>query len=158
MKTVGAKATFAFVVEERQADGVAVEIWAGNQCLTPNDRYPFLPAFLPRLEASEARLRRPDALLQHEAELSELSIQAAFDLLSSQEAPALHEALRWLDWGPTTDDVLCFLIPSEGRLHLTWKLANEARLGTVPVSAISLANLVAEMRDVLGARQAGPQN
>jgi hypothetical protein len=97
MRIVGSKAAVAFAVEVRWPEGPAVEIWVGGQCVTPFDVRPYLPAFLHRLEASEAHLRRPDTFLHHEGELSGLSIREGFSLLAGEGAPGLHRALRWLD-------------------------------------------------------------
>lgn len=149
MRIVGSKDAVGFVMGEHQPEGIAVEVWAGGQCLTPFDALPYLPAFLPRLQASEAQLRHPSTFLRHEGELSEHSIQDAFALLAGEAAPELHRALRWLDWGPTTDDVLCFLVPSAGKLHLTWKMQGEPCARSMPVDPADLADLIAHARRTL---------
>jgi hypothetical protein len=150
MRIVGSKEAVGFVIDEHHPEGwIAVEIWAGGQCLTPVDALPYLPAFLPGLRASETQLRRPSTFLRHEGELSEHSIPGAFALLASDGAPELQGALRWLNWGPTTDDVLCFLVPSSGKLHLTWKLHGEPCVRSMPVNPAKLADLIAHTRRTL---------
>lgn len=150
MRIVGSKDAVGFVFEEHSPEGIAVEIWAGGQCLTPCDTFPYLPAFLPSLQASEAQLRRPSPFLGYEGALSGHSIPDAFALLASDGVPELHRALRWLNWGPTTDDVLCFLVPLAGKLHLTWKLQGQPCPRSMPVEPADLADLIAHVRTTLG--------
>lgn len=149
MRIIGSKEKIGFVVDRSAPHGIAVEIWANNACLTPYDRHPYLPAFLPHLVRTEARLRQIESFTRHENELTGMTVEDAFGLLAGQGSAGLNNALRCLDWGPTTDDVLCFLIPSMGVLRLTWKLRSEGRVQSVSVEGGQLADLICELRDVL---------
>lgn len=78
-----------------------------------------------------------------------MALRDVFELLAGEGAPGLQDALRWLDWGPTTDDVLCFLVPSEGNLHLVWRIRDEPDIRSVLVDPIDLADLIVEVVTIL---------
>ncbi|MFS2032412.1 hypothetical protein ACEN8I_00080 [Polaromonas sp. CT11-55] len=95
-----------------------VEIWIDGERLTGDDPFVYPEAFLTHLIRSRDHLKTELNFLKHEAELMGLGIDDAFERVSSGN---LHTTLRVLDWGPTTDDYLCFLLPIQSRLWLTWK-------------------------------------
>lgn len=51
-------------------------------------------------------------------------------------------------WGPTTHDVLCFLVPSEGNLHLVWRLRDAPDIRSVVVDPIELADVMLEVATI----------
>ena len=59
--------------------------------------------------------------LAHESDLAGNGIEGAFLRVTSQELPQAWSDLRVFDFGPTTDDFLCFLLPVHGKLYLGCK-------------------------------------
>jgi len=120
MQVFGSRDRFAILVGPPAASIRTVEIWAGGKTLTPHDTSVYLPSFVHALVSTERRLKEQLNFLRHEPLFLGLSATEAFQRIAESETPQLEQAwadLRLLDWGPTTDDFLCFLLPIHGKLQ-----------------------------------------
>ena len=120
MRTIGTKDKFALTIGPQSGQMRQVEVWAGSKNLSPVDSSVYIPSFSHALTNAATRLKKADPLFSHEGLFGSLDVESAFDKLATQ-APGTEQAwvaLRFVDWGPTTDDFLCFLIPLNGQLHL----------------------------------------
>lgn len=130
---------FAIVVGEHKDGLRRVEIRVGNERLTGEDRFVYPPAFLHAMRSTANHLRGELNFLRHERELWGFGIEEAFERVSSGD---LHEPLRVLSWGPTTDDCVCFLLPVQGKLWLAWKRAEAKSPRAVPVLPYDLIRTI----------------
>lgn len=119
--TFGSKDLFALVVGEPSWPNRAVEVWIGGVNLSSFDSSAYLPSFIHSMTTMRNKLRDQLNFLTHESDLGGTGVEGAFLRLASQELPQAWSDLRVLDFGPTTDDFLCFLVPVHGRLYLGCK-------------------------------------
>lgn len=122
METFGTKEHFGILVRPASGQMRQVEVWAGGKNLTPVDSSSYIPSFSHSLAKSANHLKNSADFFAYEPLFSGLAPEAAFAKLSRQEAGTEQawSALRFADWGPTTDDFLCFLLPLNGKLHLAF--------------------------------------
>lgn len=76
--------------------------------------------------------------LAHARDLEDGGIEGAFARLASEELPQAWSDLRVLDWGPTTDHFLCFLLPVHGKLYLGCKGVNADGVSAVQITPFDL--------------------
>lgn len=116
--TFGSKNSFAIVIGDASWPSCIVEVWAAGQNLSSFDSSAYLPSFINSLAKAQCYLKEQLNFLEFEDYFRELSVEDAFFWLESQEQPEVWRKLRALDWGPTTDDYLCFLLPIRRKLYL----------------------------------------
>jgi hypothetical protein len=121
MTVFGSKERFALVVGPLAGHLRTVEIWVNGTNLTANDSSVYLPSFLRAMASTEHRLKERLNFLKHESLFLGLGVEEAFQLAVSEETFAVSTELRVFDWGPTTDDYLCLLLPAQGKLYLACK-------------------------------------
>ncbi|UMR29757.1 hypothetical protein MJ904_22380 [Massilia sp. MB5] len=125
--TFGSKDSFAMQIGDASWPSCTVEVWAAGQNLSSFDSSAYLPSFLNSLTCELCYLKEQLNFLAFEDCFRELSVEDAFRWLESQERPEVWDKLRILDWGPTTDDYLCFLLPIRRKLYLACK-GNESEI------------------------------
>ncbi|WP_116001309.1 hypothetical protein [Roseateles depolymerans] len=121
MKVIGSTSQFAMHFGESTDQLRTVEVWVQGKSITPFDSSAYVPGFSAALARSENALKKDLNFLRYESLFLGLSVEEAFLKLAEASSPHLEQAwlsLRFADWGPTTDDFLCFLIPVGGRLYL----------------------------------------
>lgn len=151
MAIFGSKERFAILVGSFVGSLRTVEVWAGGKNLTPYDTSVYLPSFVHALASTERRLNEPLSFLAFEPLFLGLSAAEAFQRVAAPDSPQLEQAwakLRVIDWGPTTDDFLCFLLPIKGKLEL---VCHELESGSIHSVAL-LPNEVVQA--IEGARHA----
>jgi hypothetical protein len=119
--TVGRKEKFAFELGPQCGQMKHIAVWIAGQNLSSYDYFAYLPGFLAALNATAAKLKLNPNHRQYEGEFLGLGVEAAFIQLRDANSSALERAwagLRFADWGPTTDDFLCFLLPLNGHLYI----------------------------------------
>jgi hypothetical protein len=118
---LGSKESFGIILGAPDVASLrSVEVWVGGWSITPNDSSAYVPSFSTALAASARRLRTELNFLRYEELFLGMSVEEAIHKLVSA-SPAVASAwvsLRFADWGPTTDDFLCFLLPLRGKLYL----------------------------------------
>lgn len=149
MQVVGTKEKFAFLIGPATGQLRTVQVWAGGRNLTPVDTSAYLPSFVYAMERSEILLRNEERILKHEASLQGLTVEEALEQLISQELPQAWAELRILNWGETMDDVLCFLVPVQGKVHLAWMEFPSRGLHSLQVVPGELAEVMRCARDIL---------
>ncbi|MBN1209667.1 MAG: hypothetical protein JXB05_32765 [Myxococcaceae bacterium] len=105
-----------------------VDIYVAGRRVTVMDNTVYLPGFTYALERSASYWRKADGH-RYADYFSGMSAIEAHDFLrgTQEEGSALHgpegdvlfNRCSFLDWGPTTDASLCFLVPVNGLLYLT---------------------------------------
>jgi hypothetical protein len=133
MTVFGSKDHFAIVVGQFAGHLRTVEIWVNGTNLTSNDALVYLPSFVYAMASTEHRLKKQLNFLKHEGLFLGLGVEEAFHRVASQEFPDAWAELRVFDWGPTTDDYLCFLLPVHGQLYLACKEHVSGSIRAVPI-------------------------
>jgi len=121
VRIIGSKDTLAIALGPQDGQTKLVEVWVGGANLSQQDSAAYLPSFLPALQATERALKARLNYLQHEGPFLGLGVEEAFIKLRDATSAELENAwskLRFADWGPTTDECLCFLLPVQGRLYV----------------------------------------
>ena len=121
MPLIGSKESFGIILGAPEAGPLrAAEVWVGGWSITPNDSSAYVPSFSTALAASARCLRTELNFLRYEEFFVGMRVEEAVQKFVSA-SPALASvwaSLRFADWGPTTDDFLCFLLPLGGKLYL----------------------------------------
>jgi len=133
MQQFGQKERFATIVGA-SANGLRhVEIWAGERSLTPVDQRAYVPAFSHAVRGTIDKLQAPNAIVRHGALFVGRGVSSSFKWLATQAHPTAWRDLGVFHWGPTTDDILCFLLPIDGQIYLAWKERGHAKTHRIPV-------------------------
>jgi hypothetical protein len=137
------------IPDERHLYGMRqVDIWAANRWVTCDDNTVFIPAFVPHLDGAIDRL------------LSDLDSPRPFPNLSPAdnhrrllsearaENKALHFRHLFLNWGPTTDNVIAHIFREGGRATIPFSFWREdhhdcSELGQVFVTELPTNELIA---------------
>lgn len=138
----GSTDRFAILIGVETGGLREVEDWAGGENLTPTDTAAYLPAFIHALEKMAKRLAQPQELLRFKQLFARCDATQAFELLSSQSHPEAWLALRVLDWGPTLDNYLCFLVPQHGRFALTFRRHETSAVHSVDLTPEYLSETI----------------
>ena len=149
MQIVGTKEKLALVIGPEVGQVRAVQVWAGGRNLTPVDTSAYVPSFVHAMGRSEILLRNEERISRHEASLRGLSVEEALEQLASQALPEAWAELRVLDWGETMDEVLCFVVPVQGKVHLAWKEFPSGGLHSLQVVPSELAEVIRRGRAIL---------
>jgi hypothetical protein len=152
MTCIGSKAKFAFILGSFSGEMRAAEVWVGGKNVTPFDSSAYVPGLLSALTRSERTLKEELNFLRYEALFFGLSVEEAFLKLSQAGSPELEQAwshLRFADWGPTTDDFLCFLIPVQSKLYLACQDQTSQAIHSVQVVPYELIQVLEVARHEL---------
>jgi hypothetical protein len=149
MQVVGIEEELAFAIGPAAGPLRTVQVWAGGRNLTPVDTSAYLPSFIFAMERSESLLRNEEAIFKHEASLQGTGVEEALEKLISQELPDAWVELRVLDWDETMDDVLCFLVPVRGKVHLAWREFPSREIHSLQVVPRELAEVMRRAREIL---------
>jgi hypothetical protein len=133
---------FAIELGEQRGGLRRVDAWAAGQWLTCDDNM----AYAPQLHQSMRRdLARLDSLNDSPSPLPGLSPAAAHRQLLADEGER-REGWQFLEWGPTTDNVLAHLLPNGSQLAITVSFWREKHLRSHPehVGAVFVTEIAAE--------------
>ena len=137
-----------------------IDILVGGTNLCDEDNNAFVPQLRESLEVDLDRLKQFDSA-KYQEYLADLSpdeahtrIQHFHDVgepVEWIEGDALYGHFRFLDWGPTTDGVLCFLIPLGDSAYLTYEFwrKEHPRFGAVRAVTVTIPDLIATIADTL---------
>lgn len=159
MTLFGSKDRFAILVGPYVGSLRTVEVWAGGKSLTPHDTSVYLPSFVHALVSTKSRVEKPLNFLRHEPLFLDLGVEEAFERIASAESPQLEQAwseLRVIDWGPTTDDFLCFLLPIQGKLQLVCREQASGSIHAVAVPPYEITQAIEGARDALSSLPPAP--
>ncbi|WKB56015.1 hypothetical protein [Eleftheria terrae] len=113
-----------------------VKLVVAGEGITSEDDQVYVPAFVPALAATIQRLKSELNFLKHEELFVGLDLEDAVRRLVNGVDADIERAcgdLRVFDWGPTTDDYVCFLLPLNGRLYLGCYAVESDRVHGCPV-------------------------
>lgn len=92
MEIYGDKEQFALVIGAASGQMCQVEVWAGSKSLSPFDSSAYIPSFCYSLYIASARLDVPTKLFEHEQLFVGLTVEEAFNKLSSAQSAELESA------------------------------------------------------------------
>ncbi len=134
----GSQDQFAVVVGEPTWPICAVEVWIGGVNLSTFDSSAYLPSFIHSMSTMRDKLKNQLNFLTHESDLGGSGVEGAFLRVASQELSQAWSDLRILNFGPTTDDFLCFLLPVDEKLYLACKSYTAAGITAVRITPFDL--------------------
>ncbi|HEX4909540.1 MAG TPA: hypothetical protein VFV64_02115 [Permianibacter sp.] len=137
MRLFGDQSLFAFGVhEDDQADLRKVDIFIGGRNVCCDDNCVYLPHFAARLKDVVADHSMKDNSWKYERYLAGMTVEQIHTFLMSTrdsesenyglEDDRLYPYYRFLDWGPTTDNLTSFLFPFGNELYLTYEFWRDA--------------------------------
>jgi hypothetical protein len=125
---LGSKERFALEVGERRGGLRRVDVWAGGQWLTCDDNMAYVPQLRWSVQHDRARL---DSIKSSPSPFPGLPPAAVHrQLLADDEG--LREQWWFLQWGPTTDNVLAHLFRDGDHLVITVEFCREEYLRRHP--------------------------
>ena len=135
-----------------------IRVFVAGQEITVVDRNAHVPQFKESLHSELGRLEAfdPDRFAEYfDGEELRGRFQFLVDLRKEDSNPEylnadlIFDYYRFLDWGPTTDDVTAFLIPStQGPVHLVFevcahdRVSSERTILSAPVKTEELATTI----------------
>lgn len=129
LQIIGKKEIFALELfdPEQEAKTRVVNIFVAGRNLSCDDNTVFVPQFLLSLERSSESLKNKLDYLKFEkyflgmcASDAHNFIVNSYDEKQQFDEGDMFEAHSFMRWGPTTDNVFCFLIPIGDELFLTY--------------------------------------
>ncbi len=126
MTVIGDKRTFAFATSPcNQFPGqpfLTVDIYVADKRVTLRDNVAYVPQFLSDIDSTHQHMRHSLSWLQYRDDLCDMNLTEAHLYLAKTEG-----WLKFLNWGPTTDDISCHLIVYQDSLWITVFLYSENR-------------------------------
>jgi hypothetical protein len=137
-----------------------IDVFVGGTNVCPEDNNAYVPQFRESIQVDLSKLKQLHSTKYQEyfSDLTPEKAHRKFKRFHDVGEPvewidgdALHEHFRFLDWGPTTDDVQSFLIPSEGTAYLTYEFwrPEHPRSGRVEAVEIAIPELIETLADML---------
>jgi len=124
MTMIGDKRTFAFetspCAQSSSDQFLTVDIYVAGKRVTILDNTVWVPHFLGHIEETHRHLRNNLKWLQYRDDLAGMNLTETHLYLWRTEGWN-----KFLDWGPTTDDVSCHLIIFQDSLWITFFLYSE---------------------------------
>jgi len=162
---IGDLDTFAFDVGRKEGKDLRrVDVVIGGRYVCCDDRVVFVPQFSFDLERSLKKIQSQVAG-QLENILGGRTPEEAHRFIvstTSEESenfykPELEEVwptFRFMNWGPTTDNLTCFLLPLEGKLFITYEFWREEHqkqeeIGQVFVEIVEKSKLIQSLKNTI---------
>jgi hypothetical protein len=139
---LGTKERFALEVGEWCGGLRRVDVWAAGQWLTCDDNMAYAPQLRVSVQHDRARL---DSIKNSPSPFPGLPPAAVHRQLLA-DSDGLREQWWFLQWGPTTDDVLAHLFRDGDHLVITVEFCREEHLRRHPehIGAVFVAEIEAE--------------
>jgi len=164
---IGNKSTFAFDIGQKRLETQlrTVDIVIDNRYVCCDDNTVFLPQFIASLEYDIDRIVENDWNKYHEyikgksiGEIHEFILRTRtegtkeYDIEDDKIYP-LHSLL---DWGPTTDNLCCFIISWNDKYYLTYQFwrpehHNKSEIGTIQNVQIELSEIKKTLEEATAA-------
>lgn len=139
MKVFGDKDTFSFEIGENIDTSLRlVNIFIGGRNICCEDNIVYLPQFINSISVTAENLRKKIDYYKYINYLEWMSLEEAHNFLlgtSNSESPhynlennKFYLCYSIFQWGPTTDDASCFLIPMNELLYLTYSFPSKANI------------------------------
>ena len=135
---IGNKNTFAFeIAESSNNETRKINIIIGNTSLCVDDNSVYIPLFINNLNDSLKKIKETDFLTYtsyfngKNCEETHKFIQSTRNEDSSNfdiENDGLYLTYHFMDWGPTTDNISCFLYQNNAQLLLSYEFWREEHL------------------------------
>lgn len=150
MKIIGNKVTFGLEIGEQINSSLrVVNIFIGGENICYEDNHVYLPQFINSISVTAENLRKKIDYYKYINYLEWMSLEEAHNFLldtSNSESPhynlennKLYLCYSIFQWGPTTDDASCFLIPMNDVLYLTYSFPSKANIvGYNSVSGVAI--------------------
>lgn len=151
---IGNKSTFAFDIGQKRLETEirTVDIVIDNQYVCCDDNTVFLPQFTASMERDIERIVQNDWHKYHKyfegksiSEIHEFILRTRTEGSKEYgiEDDSIYPLYSFLNWGPTTDNLCCFIIPWNDRHYLTYQFwrpehYNKSEIGTVQNVQIEL--------------------
>ncbi|WP_431258056.1 hypothetical protein ACQ86G_26420 [Roseateles chitinivorans] len=110
-----------------------VNIFVGGKNVSECDNSVYVPQFIASLGRATEALKRKIDYTKYEPFFFKHSLEEAYAHLAGDDDGDLFGACRVLDFGPTTDSSLSFLIPHHGRLYLASRVHHDGDDEAPPV-------------------------
>lgn len=128
---IGNPKVFAFDVADRSENGLlVVNIYIGNRSVCSDDCSVFLPSYVNDIEYSLNALSKND-YEKYASYLVHKSYEGIHRFIYSTrsegaenygiENDEIYPLYSFMDWGPTTDNLVCFVFPHNDELILTYE-------------------------------------
>ena len=137
MKVIGDKTTFCFEIGEKSDSQMrVVNIFIGGENICCEDNSVYLPQFINSICLSANYIRRKIDYYKYINYFSGMTLEDAHNfLLSTRDSDSpnynlenddFYGCYRVFEWGATTDNVACFLVPLNGVLYLTYSFFSQS--------------------------------
>jgi len=144
---IGNKKIFAFLIddlEEGSGDLQSVNIWINNEDVTYIDNIVYLPQFVQSL--------KNDLLWMRSNRIKEcIGVKTEKDAVKKYFKELDEEAVkyRFLNYGPTTDDVRSFIFESENSIFIIYKLNDSITVKSISICKPELKQIYERIIEVL---------
>ena len=143
-RSFGDRSRFAIEVHEFYGDGdVArrVDVWAAGVWLTCDDNHVYVPHFVECLQHEVARLLADPTSRNESRPNPERSFADSYLHLKAKDDNTEYLAYRFMDWGPTADNVSMLLFREEGTAYLPFRISQRSDHKPSELSQVFVAEL-----------------
>ena len=164
---IGNKSTFAFDIGEQDlgTELRTVDIVIGNQYVCCVDNSAFVPQFITSMQRDVNRILKNDwTRYQKYFEGKSISEIHEFILRTRTEGTEeydiendnIYPLHNFLNWGPTTDNLCCFIIAWNDRHFLTYQFwrpehPNKSEIGKIQNVEIELTEIIKTIEEAIAA-------
>jgi hypothetical protein len=112
-----------------------VDIYVASKRLAAFDNSAYIPSFATSLERTSDCLKAKIDYLRFVGLFGDKDPMDIHALLRDDET-GVEESHRFMEWGETTNDIISFLIPYRGQLHLTYQMIDYSKTGVKRLSQV----------------------
>lgn len=161
---IGDKSIVAFELGSKYGgseDLYELEIWVINERVTCVDNIAYLKSLIHYISYD---YESDQDISKYKKYFEDLSVEAAHKfILSTRDSESvfydieddkIYPNQQYLDWGPNTDNVLCFAIPKDDGIYMTLEfMSPESKAGRVKSSLVDLPLFHKILRDFVSYAQ-----
>ncbi|UII26923.1 hypothetical protein LVD15_00355 [Fulvivirga maritima] len=165
---IGDKSTFAFDIDDKEigAKILTVDIVIDNQYVCYADNSAYVPQLIASMQGDVERILQKD-WSKYVQYFERKSITEIYEFIFRTRIPETDEYdieddniypfYNFLNWGPTTDNLSCFIIPHHDSFFLTYQFldtehliaSGKAAIQSIPVNLSDLVSIINEAIAVL---------
>jgi hypothetical protein len=162
---IGNKSTFAFEIGQHSSETElrTVDIVIGNRYVCRDDNSAYVPQFIASMQCDIERIFDNDWNKYHEYfkrksinEIHEFILRTRTEGTREYdiEDDSIYPLHKFLDWGPTTDNLCCFIIPINDKHYLTYQFwrpehPDKSENGTIHNVQIELSEIAEAIKEAI---------
>jgi hypothetical protein len=133
-----------------------IEIWVAGQLVTFKDNIAHISSLAHNAQYDAERIKNLNKfehyfIGKNEKEIHQFILGTRLSDIEFKDSDEMFYEHQILDWGPNTDDVICFLVQANGKLFITAEFfyENESAIYSVEIDEQALNEALLSFRNAL---------